>query len=154
MTQSNDNKISIVKWPYRLSFGTILLWVAIVCITVTIIMMKRELSQIKQNLNSQGPLSVQEVAQQFQKRTTLGPITVTVKDVRYSSKKDSYKIDFSWTDATTGKIWHTDVQLTNDTYGTYFGVIRNDPFIKPLGNEDVYPVVVKSPSLFTKYGKK
>jgi len=149
MTQSNDNKISIVKWPYRLSFGTILLWVAIVCITIAIIMMKRDLSQIKQNLNSQVPLSVQEVAQQFQKRTTLGPITVTVKDVRYSSEKDSYKIDFSWTDATTGKIWHTDVQLTNDTYGTYFGVIRNDPFFKPLGYEDGYPVAVESPSLFT-----
>jgi len=147
MPQSNDHANSIVKWPYRLSFGTILLWAAIVCITVTIIMLKLELSQIKRSLISQVPMSVQEVAQQFIKHTTLGPITVTVKDVRYSSKKDSYKIDFSWTDATTGKTWHTDVQLTNDTFGTYFGMIRNDPFFKPLGYKDGYPVAVKSPSL-------
>jgi hypothetical protein len=147
MSQSNNQANSIVKWPYRISFGTILLWVAVVCITVTIIVIKIELSQIKRSLISQVPMPVKEVAQQFKKQTTLGPVTVTVKDVRYSPKKDSYKIDFSWTDSTTGKIWNTDVQLINDTYGTYFGMIRNDPFIKPLGYKDGYPVAVESPSL-------
>lgn len=93
-------------------------------------------------------MSVEDVSRQFTKHTTLGPITVIVKDVRYSSQKDAYKIEFSWTDTTTGKTRHMDVQLANDTYGTYFGMIRNGPFIEPLGYEDGYPVAVQTPSPF------
>lgn len=111
-------------------------------------MMQQELSRIKRDPDSQVPMSVEDVSRQFTKHTTLGPITVIVKDVRYSSQKDAYKIEFSWTDTTTGKTRHMDVQLANDTYGTYFGMIRNGPFIEPLGYEDGYPVAVQTPSPF------
>lgn len=105
--------------------------------------MERELAEIHQE---RLPLSAEEVARQFEEGTTLGPISTTVKDVRYSPAEDAYKVDLSWTDATTGNSWSTDVILSTDGYGTYFGRIRNRPFIELLGHEDGFTVAVKTPS--------
>lgn len=63
-----------------------------------------------------------------------------------SSTSDSYKVSFSWADNTTKKTWSSDVKLTADGYGTYYGRIRNDPFIVPLGYKDGFTVVVQTPS--------
>ena len=97
-------------------------------------------------LNSQRPIPAVEVARQFEKATTIPPITVTVTDVRYSSTKDSYKIDFSWVDRTTNKSWHSDIKLESDGFGAYYGTIRNGPYIKPLGHKNGYAVSVNSKS--------
>jgi hypothetical protein len=131
---------------FQFSLGTLLLLVAIICLGITNAMTYREMTQLRGNLITKSPLPVQEVARQFKESTTLGPIKVSVKDVRYSAKDDSYKVDFSWIDATTGNTWHTDLTLTADGYGAYYGTIRNEPFIAPLGYKDGFAVAVKSPS--------
>jgi hypothetical protein len=120
--------------------------VAIGCLAVTNVLTHRELSAVKRELDANRPLSAKEVARQFQQNTTLGPIAVKVRDVRYSPDKDSYKVDFSWTDATTNKSWSSDIELTADGYGAYYGQIRNGPFIGPLGYKEAFSVAIKSPS--------
>lgn len=131
---------------FQFSIGSMLLWMAVVCLAVTNMWTQWELSTVKRELASQQPLPAEEVARQFQQKTTLGPITVKVRDVRYSPESDSYKVAFSWTDKTTNKTWSTDVKLTSDGYGTYFGQIRNDPFITPLGFKESFTVAVETPS--------
>ena len=130
----------------RFSLGTLLLWIAIFALTANTIVMNRELSRMKQEVAAQQPLPAQEVARQFEKSTTLGPITTSVRDVRYSEDDDAYRVKFSWTDSTTGKTWYSDVRLKHDGFGVYYGQIRNGPFIKPLGRSDSYSVSVETPS--------
>jgi hypothetical protein len=57
---------------------------------------------------------------------------------------------FSWTNAKTNEEWSTDVMLESDGFGGYYGVIRNDPFVKPVGHKDGFTVGVRSPSTFEK----
>jgi len=134
------------KRRFRFSLGSMLLWAAIVCLATSNLVTSRQLSQLKRELDANQPLTATEVARQFQDNTTLGPISVTVKDVRYSPDTDSYKVDFSWTDATTNKTWSSDVELTSDGYGTYYGQIRNGPFIQALGHKESFTVAVKTTS--------
>lgn len=131
---------------FRFSLRSMLLWTALVCLALSNLRTSRELNQLKRELDSSRPLPAAEVARQFQSNTTLGPITVKVKDVRYSPETDSYKVDFSWADATSSKTWSSDVRLTSDGYGTYYGQIRNSPFIQPLGYKEFFTVAVKTPS--------
>lgn len=131
---------------FQFSVRSALLWVAIGCLAITNVLTRRELSAVKRELDANRPLSVKEVARQFEQNATLGPISVKVRDIRYSPHKDSYKVDFSWTDATTNKSWSSDVELTTDGYGVYSGQIRNGPFIDPLGYKEAFSVAVKSPS--------
>lgn len=149
MTEEAATSQPLAKRRFQFSIGSMLLWTAIVCLAVVNVMTHRELAQPKRELDIQRPLSAEEVARQFQKRTTLGPISVAVKDVRYSPKEDSYKIDFSWTDARTKKTWSSDVTLRADGYGAYHGEIRNGPFIKPLGYSERFVVSVETPSPLT-----
>ena len=86
------------------------------------------------------PLPEQEVARQFEKNTTLGPVRTTVKDVRYAPKEDAYKISFSyvitggptaspteWTAPVTlssyglGRVSWCDPKLRSSTYGCSVG---------------------------------
>ncbi|MCM2374720.1 hypothetical protein [Aporhodopirellula aestuarii] len=110
--------------------------------------MSRQITQLKQELTSQQPLSPKEVARQFEKRATLGPITTTVKDVRYSLEADAYKVNFSWVDSTSGKTWYSDLRLNHDGFGKYYGQIRNGPFIQPLGYKEAFAITVETPSSF------
>ena len=130
----------------RFSLGSLLLWTAIVGLATAYIMNSRKLSRLQSELDAHRPIPVAEVATQFEKATTIPPITVTVKDVRYSSTKDSYKIDFSWTDRTTNKSWFSDIHLKSDGYGAYYGTIRNGPFVQPLGYKNGFTVAVNSKS--------
>ncbi|KAA5546996.1 hypothetical protein FYK55_00835 [Roseiconus nitratireducens] len=152
---SDDGESSRKTQPrgFRWSIGTALLWVAIAGLVANSIMMHRRTTLLQQKIDHQQremsalrPLPPEEVASQFERSTTLGPITTSVKDVRYSPEKDAYRIEFGWTDATTGKQWFTDVELKSDGYGTYYGQIRNHPFIEPLGREEFYAVSVRTPS--------
>ncbi len=76
----------------------------------------------------------------------MGVINVSVRDVRYSSAADSYKVEFAWTDATDHKTWFAEVILKSDGYGSYTSLIRNEPFITPLGYKNGVPIEVKTPS--------
>ena len=133
---------------FRFSIGTLLLWIAIGALGINTIIMNRHVTQLKQELTSQQPLAPKEVARQFEKRTTLGTITTTVKDVRYSPEADAYRVDFSWVDSASGKTWYSDVRLNHDGFGVYYGKIHNGPFIQPLGYKDSFAVVVETPSSF------
>lgn len=133
---------------FRFSIGTLLLWIAIGAVTMNSIIMRRQVAQLEQELASQQPLAPKDVAHQFEKSTTLGPITTTVKDVRYSAEADAYRVEFSWDDSASGETWYSDVRLDHDGFGTYYGEIRNGPFIQPLGHKEAFVVLVETPSSF------
>ena len=157
MSDTADTSTAKPPRRFRFSIGTLLLLTAIVGLTANAIVTSRRIAMLKQQLESQerelsalSPLPPEEVARQFEKNTTLGPISVSVKDVRYSPDSDSYKVDFSWTDSNkTSQTWNGDVILNSDGYGAYHGEIRHGPFIKPLGRKEAYSVVVKTPSPLT-----
>ena len=128
--------------------GTLLLWVAILAVAINTALLNRQIYLLKHEVAAQQPLTPKEVARQFEKSTTLGPISTSVRDVRYSEEADTYRVEFSWVDATTGKTWFTDVRLKHDGFGIYYGKIRNGPFIKPLGYKDSFTVAVETPSSF------
>ncbi|WP_442511297.1 hypothetical protein SH528x_002967 [Novipirellula sp. SH528] len=148
MSAETNTSQTPVPRRFRFSIGTLLLWIAIGALTMNTIIMSRQVTQLKQELTSQQPLSPKEVARQFEKSTTLGPITTTVKDVRYSSEADAYRVNFSWADSASGKTWHSDLRLNHDGFGVYSGQIRNGPFIQPLGYKEAFPIAVERPSSF------
>jgi hypothetical protein len=152
-----DSTRSSSSKRFRISLATLLLWFALVGLLVSNLLLSHRLSVVehewqsrKQELETIRPLPLAEVARQFEARTTRGPISVSVKDVRYSADKDSYKIYFSWTDSSSNKTWSTDVELKSDGYGSYYGQIRNGPFIQPLGYKESFTVVVITPSSMSK----
>lgn len=145
---SNETNTSQTPVPgkVRFSYGSILLWLAIAALTINTVIMNRHVARLEQDLASQRPLAPREVARQFEERTSLGPLTTTVKDVRYSPEADAYRVEFSYANSGSGETWHSDVRLNHDGFGTYFGQIRGQPFIEPLGHKDFFPVSVKTPS--------
>ena len=146
MSETANSSQTPVPRKFRFSIGTLLLWIAIVALTANTIIMNRRVTQLKQELASQQPLPPKDVARQFEKSTTLGPITTSVKDVRYSPESDAYRVEFSWVDSTSGKTWHSDLRLNHDGFGVYCGKIRNGPFIQPLGYKESFAVAVTTPS--------
>jgi hypothetical protein len=156
----NDSSPAPAKRELRFSLGQLLLIVTIACLVLAIVLMSFQmrllgsrLESTQQELSALQPLSVDEVARQFQAATTLGPVTTKVSDVRYSPKEDAYRVRFSWTDAKTAQTWSTDVELKNDGFGTYVGAIRNSEFIQPLGYTDQFFVAVETPSKFSEQRK-
>ena len=108
--------------------------------------LERKLSDAERKLSTLQPLSAEEVARQFEDAATLGPISTSVKDVRYSPTEDAYKVDFAWNNKKSGDRWRTQVKLTADGYGKYYGRIRNDSFYGPLGYKDGFTIAVETPS--------
>ena len=146
MTDLSSSITPVPKRQFRFLFGTMPLWFAIIGLVAWNLVTTRQLSQLKRETDANRPLPPTEVARQFQENTTRGPISVIVKDVRYAPGSDSYKIDFSWTNATTNETWFSDVKLSPDGYGVYVGQIRNESFIQPLGYKESFVVAIKSPS--------
>ncbi|QDV23857.1 hypothetical protein [Aureliella helgolandensis] len=148
MSDETNTSQTPVARGFRFSLGTMLLWIAIGALTTNTIIMNRLVTQLRNEVASQQPLSPKEVARQFEMGATLGPITTTVKDVRYSPEADAYRVKFSWVDAASGNTWHSDIQLEHDGFGVYYGQIRNGPFIQPLGYTESFPVAVETRSSF------
>ncbi|MCA9102750.1 MAG: hypothetical protein KDA63_16440 [Planctomycetales bacterium] len=147
---------SPTRW-LQFKLGNLLLLVTIVGLVLALIAtnlrlvhVQRELSHRDAELATLRPLPVEDVAAQFEKQTTLGTITTTVKDVRYSEEHDAYRVSFSWTDSTSVQTWFTDVTLESNGYGQYLGVIGNGPFVQSLGNTKGLTVLIESPSTFQK----
>lgn len=148
MTDEANTSQTPAPRRFQFSIGTLLLWIAIGALAANTVIMNRQITRLKQGLASQQPLSPKEVARQFEQSTTLGTITTTVKDVRYSAEAEAYRVTFSWIDSASGKTWHSDVRLDHDGFGVYYGQIRNGPFIQPLGYKEAFPVAVTTPSSF------
>ena len=132
------------KWTF--SLATMLLVITIACLATALILTNRRLTRLERRQLSHDPLTLEEVVTQFEKQTTLAPISTEVIDVRYSEEKDAYKVRFSWTNSTTQKTWTTDIILESDDYGAYLGKIRSRPFVEPLGATYGFPIVVQSAS--------
>lgn len=137
---------------FQFSIGAVLLWVVIVGLVASNVMVVRELASLKeelakhqQELASYRPLPPEDVARQFEKKTTFGPLATTATDVRYSVDRDSYKVSFSWTGGTAIRRGST-VELIGDDYGEYYGKIRLSDFLDAQGGGEFFPVVVKSAS--------
>ena len=153
MSDTADTSQTDQPRRFRFTIATALLWMAIAGLAANTIVMNRRITMMQQELDTQQyelrahrPLPPREVASQFEESTTLGPIATSVKDVRYSRDTDSYQVEFAWVDSTTGKKWHSEVQLQSDGYGAYYGHIRNGPFIEPLGYKESFTVSVETPS--------
>ena len=154
MTEDPSQTPSNRSLPVRFSLGTLLLVVTIVGLATALMLEHRRLSQIErqlaetqQELSTLQPLSAEEVARQFENATTLGPISTTVQDVRYSPTEDAYQVEFAWMNEKKNKErWSSQVKLTSDGYGRYFGRIRSDAFTQPLGHKDGFTVAVETPS--------
>lgn len=153
MSDTSDTAQTGAPRRFRFSIGAMLLWMVIAYLAANnvvtsrrVAIMKRELESQNRELSTHRPLAATEVARQFEKNATISPISVTVKDVRYSPDSDSYKVEFSWTDTSTNQSWSADVKLISDGYGSYYCQIRNGPFITPLGNKESFTVMVRSPS--------
>ena len=142
---------------FRFSLGNLLLLVLVVCLATALLVTHRRLVQLERSftetqreLRALQPLSAEDVAIQFEKSTTGGPIATTVEDVRYSPTEDAYKVSFSWLNATTGQSTYTSVKLKGDGFGAYKGVIHSAKFATPLGHKDSVPVFVRTASPLTK----
>ena len=129
---------------FRLS--TLLLLVAIFGLTVALIISQILISRLEAEAATGRPISVEEVARQFEKQTGSGPVGVKVTGIRYSSKDDAYRVEFSWIDPMTKQNWQSEVQLKADGYGKFFGMIGSDQFMQSLGYTGHFPVVVETPS--------
>ena len=136
--------------PRRLQFslGSMLMLTAVVGLSISLVLVYSRLVRTERALSTLQPISVEEVARQFERNTSIGGgrITTKVTDVRYSPEENAYKVVFSWTDSQSGQRWGSDVKLKSDGFGTYFGQIRNSEFVKFLTTSDAYTVVVESPS--------
>ena len=143
----DDATITDKKPRLRFSLGSMLLMMAVVCLSISLVIVYGRLMRIERELNASRPLSAEEVARQFETSTKFSTFSTKVQDVRYSPKEDSFLVSFSWDDPTTKTSWSTEVRLKPDGYGRYFGQIRSGEFLKSVGStNDVYTVVVESPS--------
>jgi len=129
--------------------------VVVVCLLFSLVLSTRrleqatrELAQAKLQMAALHPLDPEAVAQQFETQTTLAPMSTKVRDVRYSKTQDAYYIEFAFTDAKTGQTAITGLNLKGDGFGGWYGEIRNDSFVVPLGRNlgDAYSVYVRTPS--------
>jgi len=139
---------AFAPWRLQFSLGTMLLWVAILCLAIAYVMLHRELVAARRELATVQPLPVQEVARQFQEQTTLGGVTTTVTDVSYSPADNSFLVAFSWTNPASGQRFASDVRLTGDGYGRYFGQIGSSDYYSLLGGTKPRTVGVETPSLW------
>lgn len=141
---------------FRFSLNAVILWIAIFALILTNVMTYREVLELKSHLKASPasgsglPISAESVAKQFVQATNM-PATLTTKvnDVRYSPKEDAYLVDFAWKITATGQTWHSDVRLTSDGFGSYYGKILSDQFNQPLNRTQPFSVIVSSPSPLT-----
>ena len=144
MTEADTTR----REPITFSLRTMILLVTIACLATALMVTGLRLWNSERELRATRPLSSRQVARQFEKMTTLGPMKTKVKDVRYSHEKDSYHVEFTFTNTNDGRTWHTSVYLNGDTYGGYGGTIGSSLFYEPLGYKDGYHISVRSPSSF------
>jgi hypothetical protein len=154
MEDAPQTAAPVVASRLRFSLGNLLAFVAIVCFTVTMILSTSRLekatqllTEVKRQLAAHQPMSAAEVANEFEKQTTMGQVVTKVQDVRYSKAEDTYDVEFSFTDGKTQQVSTTGVHLKGDGYGRWSGQIRSDPFLAAVGRTpgDFYSVSVKTP---------
>jgi len=133
---------------FRFSILTMLLLMAIIGLGIALVMTRRELAEAQRQLAAYQPMSLAEVARQFQSNLSTTSVPVTVEDVRYSEAEKAYKVEFSWIDPASQQRWTTETKLRSDGYGKYQGVIESDEFRKALGTGGSLLVFVESPSAF------
>ena len=110
------------KITIRFSLSTLLLLVAIVGLTIALVLTQFQLRNLRRELGAHEPLPVEEVARQFEQQLSTPPITVTVEDIRYSPKNDTYQVKFSWVNSTTPtQRSSSEAWITGDGYGRYTG---------------------------------
>ena len=136
---------------FQFSLNNLLLWIAVIALAIGLVLTTRELSSRRRELEALQPLSVQEVARQFEARTSQGTLKVTVSDVRYSQADDAYRVKFSCVNSTDGASWTSDVKLEGDHFGSYSGMIRDGTYLTAIGtSSDGFYIVVEPPSTLGK----
>jgi hypothetical protein len=141
-------------WRIRYSIATLLLLMATIGLAISLGLTYRKLARTERELDAMRPLPEQEVARQFEKNTTLGPVRTTVKDVRYAPKEDAYKISFSYVisggPTASPTEWTSSVTLSSYGLGAYRGVIQATEFNYALrglgGSPNFFSISVETPS--------
>ena len=131
---------------FRFSLGSLLLWVAVLSLAISLGLKYRRLDRAERQLGAMQPIAPQVVARAIEQQTTTAKLQTKVEDVRNSKKDDAYKVSISWPDS-TGTKWSTDVRLQADGYGAYFGRITSGAFLQAIGSTTTeYGVAVETPS--------
>jgi hypothetical protein len=125
-----------------------LLLVAIIGLGIALFITRQDLAEAKRQLSVSQPLSLSEVARQFQKNASTSTVAVTVNDVRYSDVEKAYKVEFLWVDPTTKQKWSSETKLQSDGFGRYLGQVRSSEFLTALGSSGFITVFVETPSAF------
>ena len=133
---------------FRFSILTMLLMIAIIGLGIALVMTRRELAEAQRQLSTYQPLSLAEVARQFQSQLSTPSVAVTVDDVRYSDAEKAFKVEFSWIDPTSNQIVSTETKLRSDGFGKYQGTIESSEFKKTFGIPGSIIVAVETPSAF------
>lgn len=148
---NSPSRSAAARFPF--SIGSTVLWVTIVGLAGwnfatqrELSQVHREISQVRRELDAEQPLAAKEVARQFQQSLSHSPVPVTVEDVRYSPKSDTYRIEFAYTNSKSQQRWKSEVILKADGYGTYMAEIENSPFTELFEPKRRVFVSVKSPS--------
>ena len=119
---------------FRLS--TLLLVTALIAMACIIVVTRWELANLESSQSQPGggawPVPAKVVAESVEQRLTSHPWSTSVTDVRYSSKTDSFKVRYQWTDPNDGQTWSSDVKLKGNGYGEYTGSITNKTFLRPM----------------------
>lgn len=132
----------------QFSLGSMLMIVTIACLATALVILSGRLNIAERQLESLQPISIQEVADQFEKSTTFAQMSTEVTDVRYSPTEDAYKVKFSFVnrDDPQKRNWSTSVTLKSNGYGEYYGRILSGPFCEALGYKNGFSVSVRTPS--------
>lgn len=132
------------KITLRFSLSTLLLLVVIFGLGIALVQARLQIRDLRREMGAHEPVSVEEVARQFEQRLSTPPLTVSADDVRYSPKGDSYRVTFSWVNsATPTQRTSSEATLKGDGYGRYLGEVM--AWSAP-GSAIGTPVVVETPS--------
>jgi hypothetical protein len=146
MSDENSTPINPIR-RFRFSLGSLLLLMAVVCLAISLAIVYSQLVRTERELEGLRPMSVEEVARQFENSTKFGNFATKVNDVRYSPTEDAFAVEFSWTDPATGTMWSTDTKLKPDGFGRYYGKIHSGEFLKAVGStSEYYMIGVETPS--------
>jgi hypothetical protein len=115
---------------FRFRLSTLLLLIVVIGLSIALIIAQRRITKLEAAAATTRPLSVREVAQQFEKYCAIGALTVQVTDCRYSTKQNVYDVEFSWANPNTKQRHHASVSLWPYREGKYSGTIQSDEFVE------------------------
>lgn len=129
------------------SLSTMLMAITIGCLAMALFLANRRLAEYESELKFLRPLPVDELARDFEQKTSQGPVSTYVTDIRCSAN-GICKLTYTWTIDGSNQYTSTEIILSHDGYGTYYCKIREQPLAKLLGNQNGVDYTFQTPPAF------